>query len=160
MNKTKDDYRIIVRNDHGFTLLEIMVALVLISFTVVSLIELSSTNLRNLASSDDQITALIYANSKMREILDANNIEDKAWNETDDHGYSYAVTIAEILKERTDSLAVKFVEITLVTSWDVGRKRKQIVLKTAQVISKANLLKKTTSIPAQPILASRGVSLN
>jgi prepilin-type N-terminal cleavage/methylation domain-containing protein len=137
-------------NRRGFTVLEIMVSLVLISLVVVSVLQLSSINLTNLGSADDQVKAVINANSKMREILDKNNVEDKSWNETDDQGYSYEVTIAESLKERTDALAVKFVEITLVTSWNTGRKKKQIVLKTAQVISKANLLK-TTDNPARSI---------
>jgi Tfp pilus assembly protein PilV len=118
-----------------------MVSLVLISVVIVSVLQLSSINLRNLGSADDQVEAVINANSKMREIIDMNNIEDKSWNEVDDRGYSYEVTIAENLKERTGSLAVKFVEITLVTSWNAGSKKKQIAFKTAQVLSKTSLLK-------------------
>jgi prepilin-type N-terminal cleavage/methylation domain-containing protein len=130
-----------INNRHGFTVLEIMVALVLIAIVVSSVIQLSSANLRNIASSDDQVNALIYANSKMREIIDAGNLEDKSWNETDDNGYSYEVTIAENLKERTEFLAVKMEEITLVTSWTANNKKKQIILKTAKLVSKADALK-------------------
>ncbi|MFA5323056.1 MAG: prepilin-type N-terminal cleavage/methylation domain-containing protein [Smithella sp.] len=134
---------LIIDNSKGFTILEIMVALVLIAVVIVSIVELSSANLRNLASSNDQIDALIYANTKMREILDSEKLEDKAWNETDDNGYSYEITIVENLKERTDSLAVKMEEITLVTSWITGNKKKQIVLKTAKTVSKSDALKST-----------------
>jgi Tfp pilus assembly protein PilV len=122
-----------------------MVALVLIAIVIVSVIQLSSANLRNLATTNDQIDALIYANSKMREILDLDKIEDESWNETDDNGYSYEVTVAESMKERTDSLAVKMEEITLVTSWVANNKKKQIVLKTSKIVSKADTLKSADS---------------
>jgi type II secretion system protein I len=128
----------VIKCKQGFTVLEIMVALVLIAIVVSSVIQLSSANLRNISKSDDQIDALIYANSKMREVLDAGETQDKSWNETDDNGYTYEVTIAEDLKERTDSLAVKMEEITLVTSWINNNKKKQIVLKTAIIVSKGD----------------------
>ncbi len=139
MELTKNNFCFFVKKrQHGFTILEIMVSMVLIAVVIVSIVELSSANLRNLSSSNDQIEALSYANAKMREVLNSEKIEDKSWNETDDNGYSYEITIAESLKERTDSLAVKMEEITLVTSWIAGNKKKQIVLKTAKVVSKAD----------------------
>jgi len=135
--------RLIVQNKQGFTIIEIMVALVLIAIVIVSVIQLSSANLRNLASANDQIDALIYANAKMRDILDMEKMEDKSWKEADDYGYSYEITIEEKWKDRTDSLAVKMEEITLITSWVADHKKKQIVLKTAKIISKADALKNT-----------------
>jgi type II secretion system protein I len=137
----KKNSKQIIKSSHGFTVLEIMVALVLIAIVVSSVIQLSSANLRNISSADDQIEALVYANSKMREIINAEKTEDKSWNETDSNGYSYEVTIAEGMKNRTDSLAVKMEEITLVTSWTAGSKKKQIIMKTAKLVSKAEALK-------------------
>jgi prepilin-type N-terminal cleavage/methylation domain-containing protein len=141
----KNKCRLAIKNRRGFTILEIMVALVLIAIVIVSVVQLSSANLRNLASTNDQVDALVYANAKMREILDLEKIEDKSWNETDDAGYSYEITIAESLKERTDSLAVKMEDITLVTGWVAGDKKKQIVLRTAIINSKADALKSATN---------------
>jgi len=144
MKTKKNKLRFYDKNrQQGFTILEIMVAMILIAVVIVSVVELSSANLRNLSSSNDQIEALAHANAKMREVLNADKIEDKSWNETDDNGYSYEITIVESLKERTDSLAVKMEDITLVTSWMAGNKKKQIVLKTAKVVSKADALKNT-----------------
>jgi Tfp pilus assembly protein PilV len=126
--------------------LEIMIALVLIAIVISSVIQLSSANLRNISSADGQVDALAYANSKMRDIIDAGETEDKSWSETDDNGYSYEITIAESLKNRTDSLAVKMEEITLVTSWMVGNKKKQITLKTAKLVSKSDSLKSENNV--------------
>ncbi len=141
MKIIKDKSVQIIKNRNGFTVLEIMVALVLIAIVISSVIQLSSMNLRNISSADDQVEALVYANSKMREIIDTGVTEDKVWNDKDDNGYSYDVTITESMKERTDSLAVKMEEITLVTSWTAGNKKKSIVLKTAKLVSKADALK-------------------
>ena len=127
-------------NTHGFTLLEIMVALVLIAVVIVSVIQLSSANLRNLANADDQVDALAYANAKMREVLALEKLEDKSWNEMDDYGYSYEITIAENLKERTDALGVQMKDITVVTNWINNSRKKQIVLKTSKMVSKADAL--------------------
>lgn len=159
MKVIRNKCRLIVKDRQGFTILEIMVALVLIAIVIVSVIQLSSANLRNLASTNDQVDALIFANSKMREILDLEKIEDKSWNETDDYGYSYEITIAENWKERTDSLAIKMEEITLVTSWVVSNKKKQIILKTLKVVSKADTLKNVDN-PAKSISGSGGTFFN
>jgi prepilin-type N-terminal cleavage/methylation domain-containing protein len=141
MNLTKSKIRYYSFNQRGFTLLEIMVALVLISTVIVSVLELSSANLRNLAVSDDQVEAVIRANSKMREILDLDKIEDKSWNETDDQGYSYEIKIVESIPERTEALPVKLEEVTLTTSWFNNNKKKNIILQTAKIVSRADALK-------------------
>ena len=58
----------------------------------------------------------------------------------DDYGYSYEITIAENLKERTDSLGVQMKDITVVTNWINNSRKKQIVLKTSKMVSKADAL--------------------
>lgn len=132
---------LMMNNHDGFTLIEIMVALVLIAIVISSVIQLSSANLRNLATADDQIYALIHANAKMRDVLDVEKLEDKSWNETDNDGFSYEISVAECFKERTDSLAVRMKEITLVTNWIAGSKKKEVILKTTKMVSKSDDLK-------------------
>ena len=125
----------------GFTLLEIMVSLVLICLVVVSVIQLSSANLRNLSASDDRIETLRRASEKMRQVLDGDLSEDKTWNDVDDDGYSYDVTVAETLKERTDALALKFLEITVSAQYTKDNRSKRMTLQTAKLVSKAKALK-------------------
>ncbi len=128
-------------NQKGFTLLEIMVSLVLICLVVVSVIQLSSANLRNLASSDERIETLDRANEKMREVLGGNLSEEKTWQETDADGYAYDVTIAETLKERTEGLSVKFMEITLSVRYAKEKGAREVTLKTAKTVSRSDALK-------------------
>lgn len=125
----------------GFTLLEIMVSLVLICLVVVSVIQLSSANLRNLAVSDERIETLGRANEKMREVLDSDQSEDKTWHDVDADGYSYDINVAETLKERTEALSVKLLEITVSVQSTKDKRSKQITLKTAKMVSKSEALK-------------------
>ncbi len=131
----------VIKNRRGFTLLEIMVSLVLICLVVVSVIQLSSANLRNLAASDDRIETLERANAKMREVLDSDRFKDKVWHEVDAEGYAYDISFAEILKERSDALSVKLVEITVSMQSAKDKGSKKITLKTAKMISKSDALK-------------------
>lgn len=124
-------------SERGFTLLEIMISLVLICLVAVSVIQLTSANLRNLVSSDSQIEALAHANMKMREVLNLDTLEEKSWHEIDENGYIYDISIAETLKDRTDTLAVKLMQITVSTSYQKDKRAKQTTLKTAKLISKS-----------------------
>jgi prepilin-type N-terminal cleavage/methylation domain-containing protein len=125
----------------GFTLLEIMVSMVLICLVVVSVIQLSSANLRNLAVSDDRIETLGRANEKMREVLDSDLSEDKTWRDVDAEGYAYDINVVETLKERTEALPVKLLEITVSAQYAKDKRSKQMTLKTAEMVSKADALK-------------------
>ena len=134
------------RHCNGFTVLEILVALMIISIAVISVIQLFSINLRNLTKSSDQIDALILANSKMREILELEKIEDKAWNETDEQGNRYEISVSEILNKRTENLPVKLEEITLTLSYRKERKEKTLTLKTAKVFPRLEPLKTSANL--------------
>lgn len=121
----------------GFTLLEILISLVLICLVVVSVIRLSSANLRNLSKSDDYIELLAKANDKMRELLEYDRIEETAWRETDDESYAYDIEAAEIEKKRSEALTVKLVQITVKVSHTENRASRAVVLKTAKLISRS-----------------------
>lgn len=110
-----------------------MVALLIISVGIVSVIQLSRANLSGLTRADDQIESSIRAAAKMREILNLPSYRKQSWSEMDDAGYTYEVAIDEMMKERTDSLPVRMEKITLTMHWVKGKSKKQITLKTAKV---------------------------
>lgn len=126
---------------NGFTLLEIMISLLLICLVVVSVIQLSSASLRNISTSDKQIEALGHANAKMREVLDLDTLEDKTWQEIDAEGYSYDIAVSEILKERSNDLSVKLLDITVCMQYTKDKGSKQVTLHTAKMVSKTDSLK-------------------
>lgn len=122
----------------GFTLMEIMIALVLICLVVVSLIELSSANLRNVARSDDCIELMTKANVKMRDVLEMERFEEKTWSETDIDGCVYDIAVAEIEKERSESLPVRLMQITVKASPAGRQGSRAVTLRTSRLSSKAD----------------------
>lgn len=134
-----------VKQQHGFTVLEIMVSLIIISITVVSIIQLTSINLRNLTKSGDQVNALLIANSKMRTILEMDKMDDKSWKETDEQGNTYEISISEIRNKRTENLPVKLEGITLTLHYPTAQREKTVTLRAEKVFSASEQAKITTN---------------
>ena len=78
----------------GFTLMEIMVALAVMGFAVVYLVQLFSSNLRMIGTSQDYVIALTQAEAMMREIVESDKIEEKSWNEQTDQGFQIELSVA------------------------------------------------------------------
>ncbi len=122
----------------GFTLIEIMVALTVMGFAVVSLVQLFSSNLRMIGTSQDYMTALTRAESVMRGIMESDKIEEKSWKDSTDQGYQVEITVSEIQKERTDNLPIKLLQIELVFSWEKALRKKSMILRTMKVVNKTD----------------------
>ena len=122
--------------DSGFTLLEVLVALAILSIAITLIIQLFSANLRSVSISGNMSSAVVWSDARMREILADPSLTEKAWREITDDGYRIEVSIGEVLKERTDNLPVRMMEVTLIVRWDEGRKERNIQLKTVKMIDK------------------------
>ena len=125
-----------IDGDSGFTLLEVLVALAILSIALSLIIQLFSANLRSVSISGNMSSAVVWSDARMREILAEPSLTEKAWREITDDGYRIEVSIGEVLKERTDNLPVKMMEVTLVVRWNEGRKERNIQLKTVKMIDK------------------------
>lgn len=122
--------------DHGFTLLEVLVALALLAIAVTVLIQLFSANLRTIHASEDYVNAAIKANSKLREILSDKELSERSWSEITEDGYTIYVNVYKALKDRTDDLNVELLEIDLTLKWMAGSREKSIDLKTMKMMPK------------------------
>lgn len=120
----------------GFTLLEILVALALLSIAMVTVFELFSANLKGIAASEDYVEASLRAESAMREILDDDELKESSWGDTTDDGYTMDVVIAPTSRERTENLQVELLEVTLTLHWVKGTKNRQLTLKTIKLVPK------------------------
>jgi prepilin-type N-terminal cleavage/methylation domain-containing protein len=134
------------KEQHGFTVLEILVSLLIISVAVVSIIQLTSINLRNLTKSDEQVNVLLMANSKMRKILEMDKMDDRSWRETDEQGNTYEISINEIRNKRTENLPVKLEEITLTLRYLIAQKEKKVTLRAEKVFSSLEQAKTRTNL--------------
>ncbi|HBB15760.1 MAG TPA: hypothetical protein DCZ97_01720 [Syntrophus sp. (in: bacteria)] len=120
----------------GFTLVEIMVALTVMGFAVVSLVQLFSSNLRMIGTSQDYMAALTLAEFVMREIVESEKIEEKSWKEETDQGYQVEVTVSEIQKERTEHLPIKLLQIEMVFSWEKVLRKKSMTFRTLKIVNR------------------------
>jgi len=112
------------------------VALTVMGFAVVYLVQLFSSNLRLIGTSQDYMAALTQAEAVMREIVESDKIEEKSWKEETDQGYQVEVNVSETLKERTDNLPIKLLQIELVFSWEKALRKKSVTLRTMKVVNK------------------------
>ena len=120
----------------GFTLMEIMVALTVMGFAVVYMVQLFSSNLRLIGTSQDYMAALTQAEAVMREIVESDKIEEKSWKEETDQGFQVEVSISETLKERTENLPIKLLQVEMIFSWEKALRKKSLTLKTLKVLNK------------------------
>lgn len=126
----------IPNSQRGFTLLEVLVSLALMGIALVAIFQLFSTGLRGVAASDDYVDAVIRAESKMREILDDQDLSEKSWKEITEDGYTIEATVNSTANDRTENLPVKLLEINLTVHWTKGIKERALTLKTMKVVGK------------------------
>jgi prepilin-type N-terminal cleavage/methylation domain-containing protein len=120
----------------GFTLLEILVSLALLSIALVTIFELFSANLKGISASEDYVEASLKAGSVMRDILDDEDLRESSWGETTDDGYTLDVAIVPTSREKTENLQVELLEVSLTLHWTKGAKDRQLTIKTIKLVPK------------------------
>ena len=120
----------------GFTLLEVLVSVALLAIAVTIVLQLFSTDLRAISVSEDYVKASARANAAMRSVLDDDTLDEKSWSENTEDGYALNVNIEEVLKERTENLPVRVLEIAVTLNWTRGAKERSIVLRTLKTVPK------------------------
>jgi len=123
-------------NKEGFTLLEVLVSLAIMAIAVTLLLQLFSTNLRAISLSGEMTSASVRADARTREILDELSPVVASWSEVTEDGYRIAVSITEVLTERTDNLPFKLMEVSLTVGWTEGRREKSVALKTLKMVDR------------------------
>ena len=126
--------RSVLGRKDGFTLLEVLVAFVLLATTVTVILQLFSSGIKALSLSEDYATAVVRAESKMREILDNEQLTENVWSETSPEGYRFDITVAKAYEARTKDLPMKILEIGITMSWKMGGKDKSLTLNTMKTI--------------------------
>jgi type II secretion system protein I len=120
----------------GFTLLEILVALALLGTALIAVIRLFSSNSHGISLSEDYVAAVVKAESRMRELLDDEKLSEKDWSELTDEGYRIDASVKEVLKERTDKLQFKLLDIGITLYWRRGLRDRSFSLRTMKVINR------------------------
>lgn len=127
------------RAQAGFSLLEILVALLLLSITATILFQLFSRSSRNISVSEDYMTAAIVGEASMRQTLDNDDLQEGTFSQTKENGYTIEARITEVLKERTESLQIRAFDIDVCVKWSRYFKDKMIRLSTLKLMDKTGL---------------------
>jgi general secretion pathway protein I len=125
-----------MKRSAGFTLLEVIVAMAILGIAITVVLQLFSANLRAISVSGDYVTAATRAEAKMREILSDDRLSEKFSSEATQEGYRIDVSITDVMKERTENLQVKLLEVDLTIHWMQGTKQKSMSLRTFKVVEK------------------------
>jgi general secretion pathway protein I len=124
-----------MRRHSGFTLLEVLLALALVGIAVTVILQLFSSNLRNIAGSGDYVKASLRAEEKMREVVDNPDLAERQWVESTPDGYRVDVTVTPVEVEKTQAVVgAKFFKVDLILSWRQGAKNKTVNLSTLKFI--------------------------
>jgi len=129
----------------GFTLLEILVALVILGTSVVIVLQLFSSGLRSIHASEDLALASLQAEAKLQEILEDPALDEKTSTDVTESGYRFDVAVTEALKERTENLTVKMLQVDLTVRWMMGTKERSLTLRSLKVVDRLR-----TVMPEKP----------
>ncbi|HEX2965472.1 MAG TPA: type II secretion system protein [Syntrophorhabdaceae bacterium] len=124
----------ILKDTRGFTLLEVLVAFVLLATTVTVILQLFSSNMRALSVSEDYATSVVRLESKMREVLDNQELAVNSWNETTTDGYRFDIDVTNAYDERTRDMSQKVLEVSVTMRWRQGIKDKSMTLNTLKTV--------------------------
>ncbi len=119
MKSTKNFELHTVKNHTGFTLLEVMVALSIISIALVSVYKLHTQTIDMFNDIKFYTSAPLLAQSKMAEIevMDADELSDNSGDFGDDFpGFNWQMTVNEVESEALDTFAENLKRIDLTIS--------------------------------------------
>jgi len=125
-----------LKRSEGFTLLEVVVAFVILASAVVIILQLFSSDLRILARSEDYIWMSMQAQVKMREVLDREDLKVSTSQETAPEGYVTETTISRVFETRTRELPLELLEIVVKLTFPGGRSERSITVRTMKMVKK------------------------
>ncbi len=125
-----------MRLNKGFTLIEVIVALSILGIAITVILQLFSANLKAVSKSEDYVHALVQADLKMRELSQTDDLPEKSWTEMTEQGYRFDISVSDVLKERTETLQTRLMEVQLTVSWERGHQKKSHTIKTLKAVEK------------------------
>ena len=126
----------------GFTLMETLVAIMLLAISLTMIMQLFSGSLRSGKLAGDYERAVYYARAKMNEILLNDTLSDQQLTGDFDNGYHWSATVALFVDEDeadaadaaettpTENSAAALFEVTVTVFWPQDDKEKKFSIAT------------------------------
>ncbi|MBU0484148.1 MAG: prepilin-type N-terminal cleavage/methylation domain-containing protein [Proteobacteria bacterium] len=124
-----------LRDGKGFTLMEILVAMMIVAISITVILQLFSGGLRSGELSKNYLRAVFYAREKMEEILLADLVvgETQAGELAD--GYRWSAVVEPNRADDVDNSRAKLMlySVSVDVNWQEGRHRKHFTLSTLRL---------------------------
>lgn len=121
-----------VQREQGFSLLEILVAFVVMGLVVGTLLQLFGTSMRNVALSDEYSFAVQVAESRLQAVGSEIKVEQGSETGTEEGTpYRWEVNMepVELLEDQDDfSLSVQPYQVSVTVNWESNGKQRQFML--------------------------------
>lgn len=118
----------------GFTLLEVMVALMIMGVGLVSVLEVFSSSIRLGAKASQRTQAAIYGQNVMDRLFALEQLEDGELGGEMSNGYAWRAQVQEIYPEdnETDFLHLKDIEVRII--WQENFGQQELVLRALRTV--------------------------
>ena len=122
------------KKQDGFTLIETLVATMILAIGIVTIIQLFTGGLRSVSTSENYSQAIFHAREKMNEILMAESLAEGIVEGTFDDGYQWQAELIEI-KGQSDkvNLPISKFSVHLIIQWNQGSRTKKIELNSITI---------------------------
>ena len=126
---------------NGFTLMETLVAMMLLAISLVVILQLFSGGLKSGKIADDYARAVFHARDKMEEFLLIDDFEEGTFEGTFDENYRWRVDIKLVETEDEDedeekNSLVDLYHVDVLVFWPVGGQEKKFQISTLQIAKK------------------------
>ncbi len=129
-------------DQRGFTLLEVLVAVVILAVTGVAILQQFSAAQRAGIASRDSTRAVLHAKEKLEELKIKKELSESTESGTFDDGYEWETEILAYTygdsedEEEYEKLKHETYQLRTVVSWQFGDRKKQVELSTLRTVKK------------------------
>jgi general secretion pathway protein I len=127
-----------LKSQYGFTLIEILVATMILAICIVVILQLFSGGLKSSRLSGDYTRAIFHAREKMEELLLLNELTDKVLEGEFKDGFTWRANIQYIEPDEDEKtrLPVDTFNIAVEVSWPHGYREKHFEISTVKIAKK------------------------
>ena len=133
------------RTPHGFTLLEVIIALAILGIGFALAMELLAAGVRSAKASEDYTQAVLLARQKMAEIAVTRNLEGSADAGEFGGGFRWASEIQP--RPQEEDLPAQLYQVWVRVTWPSRRGEKALALYTLRMAVDEKKLGQTRAIP-------------
>lgn len=133
-----------IHHDRGFTLVEVLTAIMILAISMTTLFHLFSEGLKSARVSNDYTHAIFYAREKMEEALLSESLSVGEKEGTLADGYRWKLTVVSMEPEAESTTppgksSIHLFQVTVGITWDTDERQRTFAIQTLHL---ANRLEK------------------